>query len=348
MGEQPTTHSRHSRTLGDNLYVYAVLPRRSSGISVGVNLNPDKICNWDCVYCQVDRVTPPAVRRVNLGVLREELRRILVMASDGSLYGQPRFSLVPPELRRLADIAFAGDGEPTSYPRFDDAIRTAIEVKRETSWEALPIVVLTNGSLLDRPAVRRGLELLAGDGGEIWAKLDAGTEEYFKRVDRPRQTLARCVDLIAAEARRRPVVIQSLFSRLDGEPPGDEEIGAYVGRLRGILDAGGRIRLVQVTSVARPPAESMVAVLEEGDLEAIAARGRASVPGVPVEVYPGVRPPGGDPAEVKAMDPSGAARGRASSSGDPAAPLLAKGPSGANRTACSRRSEVRGPRRRRR
>ena len=43
----------HSRNLfQDNRFVYAVVSRRSGGVSIGVNLNPDKYCNFDCVYCQ--------------------------------------------------------------------------------------------------------------------------------------------------------------------------------------------------------------------------------------------------------------------------------------------------------
>ena len=52
------TTQDHRRKLDENRYVYAVLSRRSGGVSIGVNLNPDKVCNFDCIYCQVDRTTP--------------------------------------------------------------------------------------------------------------------------------------------------------------------------------------------------------------------------------------------------------------------------------------------------
>jgi wyosine [tRNA(Phe)-imidazoG37] synthetase (radical SAM superfamily) len=303
MRDSPAAFRAHGRRLGENRYVYAVLARRSRGVSVGVNLNPDKICNWDCVYCQVDRTTPPDVRVVDLARLGAELGTTLAAARAGTLFDEPRFATAPPGLRRLADIAFAGDGEPTSYPRFDDAIATAIEVKRETGWTDLPIVVLTNATLLDRPAVRRGLDLLAADGGEIWAKLDAGTETYFRLVDRPHHALERCVRLITEEARRRPLVIQSLFALIDGEPPSAAEIDAYIERLRQILDAGGLVRLVQVTTLARPPALPTVAMLDGGTLDALAARVRAALPGLAVETYDGVPAP---------LEPSGPRRERSS------------------------------------
>ena len=63
----------HRRTFEENLYVYAVVSRRSKGVSIGLNLNPDKVCNFDCVYCQVDRTTPPVVRQVDVPRLLAEL-----------------------------------------------------------------------------------------------------------------------------------------------------------------------------------------------------------------------------------------------------------------------------------
>ena len=57
-------HTQHQRSFEWNRFVYPVLSRRSKGLSVGVNLNPDKICNFDCIYCQVDRRTESEVRFV--------------------------------------------------------------------------------------------------------------------------------------------------------------------------------------------------------------------------------------------------------------------------------------------
>src|SRR5512144_2663608 len=114
MGDSPLSISRHSRTLEGNRYVYAVLSRRSKGVSIGINLNPDKVCNFDCIYCQVDRTGPPASREVDEAVLGEELESVLMRGRDGSLFLAPPFDRVPAETRRLADIAFAGDGEPTT------------------------------------------------------------------------------------------------------------------------------------------------------------------------------------------------------------------------------------------
>src|SRR5438132_8734203 len=101
----------HRRSFADNRYVYAVVSRRSKGVSIGINLNPDKICNFDCVYCQVDRKTPPIVRDVDVARLLHELEDMLDLVASGELFDMDRFAGTPPVLRRLNDIAFSGDGE---------------------------------------------------------------------------------------------------------------------------------------------------------------------------------------------------------------------------------------------
>jgi DNA repair photolyase len=64
------SETRHPRRFRRNRYVYAVLSRRSGGVSVGVNLSPARRCNFHCLYCQVDRRGPAPPPGVDLTVLR--------------------------------------------------------------------------------------------------------------------------------------------------------------------------------------------------------------------------------------------------------------------------------------
>jgi wyosine [tRNA(Phe)-imidazoG37] synthetase (radical SAM superfamily) len=66
-------HTRHERRFDQNRFVYPVLSRRSQGLSIGVNLNPDKICNFDCIYCQVDRTRQSETQFVETDALLAEL-----------------------------------------------------------------------------------------------------------------------------------------------------------------------------------------------------------------------------------------------------------------------------------
>jgi wyosine [tRNA(Phe)-imidazoG37] synthetase (radical SAM superfamily) len=285
-GAPPLTVARHARVYHENLYVYPVLSRRARGISIGINLNPDTVCNFDCIYCQVDRVNPPKTRDVDEGRLYAELRATLRAARDGSLFERPEFAEVPPALRVVRDITFAGDGEPPSYPNFDGVVRQTLGIKQEEGFPALKVVLLTNATLIDRPRVREAMRLMDADHGEFWLKLDAGTEPYYRLVDRTTIPFARVLRNILEAARLRPVVLQSLFMKIDGAGPSAGEISAYGGRVRDILAGGGRISLIQVYTVARDPAEAKVTPLADAEVDALAAEVRRLVgPGVPVEPF---------------------------------------------------------------
>ena len=131
------------------------------------------------------------------------------------------------------------------------------------------MVLITNASMFHRPHVQRGLEVLDRNNGEIWAKLDAGTDEYFHLIDRTPIPFRQILDNITAAARVRPLVIQSLFMRVNGEPPTPAELDAFCDRLNEIVAAGGQLKLVQIYTIARRPAESYVAPLADGEVDAI-------------------------------------------------------------------------------
>jgi len=269
MAQRTLTIHDHRRELEENRYVYAVLSRRSGGVSIGINLNPDKVCNFDCIYCQVDRTTPGRYRRVDLKVLEQELRDILARARSGDLVEHLPFSGIPGPLRQVKDIAFSGDGEPTTYPRFKEVVELAIRAKEEAGLGHLKIVVITNATMFHRPRVREALALLDRHNGEIWAKLDAGTEEYYHLVDVTTIPFQRVLDNILEAARHRPIVIQGLFMRVHGVGPDEKEIKAFCDRLREIVVKGGKINLVQVYTVARRPAQDYVTPLSSAEVDAI-------------------------------------------------------------------------------
>jgi wyosine [tRNA(Phe)-imidazoG37] synthetase (radical SAM superfamily) len=267
-------HSRHARTFRENRFVYPVLSRRSGGISVGVNLNPDKVCNFDCIYCQVDRTRQSETRFVELEGLLRELEATLRLVVSGELYGFDEFATLPANLRRLNDIAFSGDGEPTTYRNFDEIIAACAAVKDRLNLDGVKMVLITNASMFHRPHVERGLATLDAHQGEIWAKLDAGTDEYYQLVERTPIPFRQILDNIAAAARVRPLVIQALFMRIEGQGPSESEIEAFCDRLNEITASGGKVKLVQIYTVARPPAESFVTPLTHGEVDAIVARVR--------------------------------------------------------------------------
>lgn len=277
----------HRRSFEANRYVYAVVSRRSKGLSIGINLNPDKACNFDCVYCQVDRRTPPTIRAVDLDQLRCELDEMVSLAKSGVIFEFERFRQTPPGWRRFNDIAFSGDGEPTAAREFLEAVRLVVEVKRAHALRGVKTLLLTNATLLHRPRVQEALALLDENDGEIWAKLDAGTETYYRLIERTSIPFEQVLDNLKLAARQRPIVIQSLFLRWHDEPPSAHEIEAYCQRLGEIVASGGRIRLVQVYTIARSPAEAAATPLSDAELDTLAETVRQRT-GLPVETYYGM------------------------------------------------------------
>lgn len=282
----------HRRELDDNRYVYAVVSRRARGLSIGINLNPDKVCNFDCPYCQVDRTTPGRDRAVDLDRLAAELRHLLGLVRQGTLWTVPPFSTAHPDHRRVNDISFAGDGEPTACPAFPEAVALVGALREEAGLPAVRIHLLTNATLFHRPRVQQGLQTLDHLGGEIWAKLDAGTEPYFHLVDGTTLPFRRILTNLRDAARLRPITLQCMFMTWEGAGPSDAEADAWAGRIDDLLRDGGQLRQVQVYSVARKPSDPRVGVLPLDRLEDLAARARAVIArhSAPTEVlvYPGV------------------------------------------------------------
>ncbi len=286
----------HPRGFSDNRYVYPVLSRRAGGMSIGVNLNFDRTCNFRCVYCQIDRAESNGTESgkaassetegVDLQRLEAELDRMVELVASGRIFEGPQFRDTPSPLRRLNDIALSGDGEPTASANFEQAVGRCAEIRRRRRLDAVKLVLITNATLLDRPHVRRALEILDANGGEIWAKLDAGSEDYYRRINRSTIPWRQILDNLRETAVARPIVVQSLFLRLHGEPPPTAELDAYGDRLSEILSAGGRIKLVQVHTIARKPAEAYATALADAQIDAIAERVRRRT-NLPVAVFYG-------------------------------------------------------------
>ncbi|MGA2797989.1 MAG: radical SAM protein [Thermoguttaceae bacterium] len=276
----------HPRDFKSNLYVYPVLSRRAGGISIGVNLNRNKFCNFHCIYCQVDLAEPSEDELVDLQRLEQELDRTVELVTSGRIFEDKQFGGTPAPLRRLNDIAFSGDGEPTAYRNFAQAVAACAEVRRRRRLDDVKLVLITNASLLHRWNVLPGLEILDQNNGEIWAKLDAGSEAYYHQVARSAVPFKRILENLRDAARARPIVIQTLFMRINGIAPSLIEIEAYCGRLQEIVAAGGKIKLVQIHTIARRPAESWVAPLTNAEVDSIAETVRRQT-GLPVAAFYG-------------------------------------------------------------
>ncbi len=245
----------HSRDSAGMRYVYPVVSRRAGGVSIGINLNPNNACNWRCIYCQVPdlkRGGPPAI---DLAGLERELDAML----DEVVVGDFLRQRVPEGQRRLIDIAFSGNGEPTSAPEFPDAVEIAAEAL--ASRNLLPGVklrLITNGSLLDRRGVRAGIARIGAAGGEVWFKVDAANVAAVMRINGSRMKMESVERRLRSCGALCPTWVQTCQFAFDGKLPLDADIADLVDFLGRCRDS---IRGVHLYGLARPSAQREAARL---------------------------------------------------------------------------------------
>lgn len=278
--------SDHSRTFDGFRHVYPVLSRRSGGLSIGVNLNLDKLCNFDCPYCQVDRRRPSPRSPVAPELVDSELREILGRYARTGL--SEVFPGIPAEARLLKDVALSGDGEPTlepSFPAICHGLLALQERWRSAGGTPFHLVCITNATRLDQPEVLLGLKDLCSIDGEIWAKLDAGTDDWYRRMNASRVPFERVTENIVLAARELPVRIQTLWMEFEGASPSDAEITAWAERVSHI-HRRSPLRGVQIHTVARATSRPGCHPLPMARLEAIGAILQPM--GIPVEIHGGI------------------------------------------------------------
>jgi wyosine [tRNA(Phe)-imidazoG37] synthetase (radical SAM superfamily) len=267
----------------DNRYVYAVVSARARGLSVGVNMCPDKNCNFQCVYCEVHRNGEPREGHLDVDAMAAELKKTLTFVRGGRLRERPWYRALPDELLQLRHVALSGDGEPTLSPRFAEGLQAVVHVRALSALPFFKLVLLTNATGLDLPHVQQGLKHLTRSD-EVWAKLDGGTQAYVNKVNRSSVPLQKILSNILMLGRERPVVIQSLFPAINGEEPPLEEIEQYAHRLLDLKNAGAQISLVQIYSATRPSLNSASGHLPLKVLSRIAQTVRQTT-GLTAEVF---------------------------------------------------------------
>lgn len=244
------TTADHRRDSAGLTYVYPVISRRSGGLSIGINLNPNNACNWRCIYCQVPGLQRGSAPQTDLGLLRRELQGFIDDVLHGDFF--ERFD-VPREQRVIRDIAISGNGEPTSAPEFDRVVDLIGEVCVGSGLDGrINLVLITNGSLVRRQTVQAGLRRWNELGGEAWFKLDRATAEGIWRINGVRLSPSHVLNSLASTAALCPVWIQTCLFSLDGQPPSSEEQGAYRLFLANTLSRGILLRGVLIYGLARP------------------------------------------------------------------------------------------------
>lgn len=278
----PLTPVNHDRDSAAMTYVYPVVSRRAAGVSVGVNLNPNSACNWACVYCQVPGLTRGTAPDIDLVLLEAELRAMLARI----LHGDFMQARVPAGARRLNDIALSGNGEPTSARVFPQIVDLIGRVMADFDLIGrIKLVLITNGSLIDRPRVQAGLREMATLNGEIWFKFDSATTSGMRIINQTRITPGKQIERMGIAAQLCPTWLQTCVFALDGAPPSEIEQTAYLAAVTRVVQQQIPVQGVLLYGLARPsmqPQAGRLSPLPAEWLDGFARKIRAA--GLPVKV----------------------------------------------------------------
>jgi wyosine [tRNA(Phe)-imidazoG37] synthetase (radical SAM superfamily) len=244
--------------------IYGPINSRRLGRSLGINLLPTtfKLCPFNCIYCQygwTEAHTDDASKHLDDLPTTDELKEAL----EGWLKGDAKVSY----------ITFSGNGEPCLHPQFDKMVKIASELRHKYVPQA-KLAVLSNSSCLGRSEVMKGLKQL----DVRIMKLDCGSEETFRKVNRPHKNL-KYEAVIEGLKNLDDIVIQSVL--VDGEISniGNGEIEEWIERLDYI-----KPKEVQIYSIDRPSADQTLRLVEKEKLKDIAEKAAKAL-GIEVKAF---------------------------------------------------------------
>lgn len=237
----------HDRHFYDCRYVYPVVSRRSEGVSLGINLNLNRSCNWRCIYCQVDGLIRGKPETIDLELLESELLGMIEWIINGDFMEKN----VLPEFRNFKDICLAGNGEPTLSPQFIEVCELVSRIRRHYSLHDVKTVLITNGSQLHKPMVQEGIAILNTCNGEVWFKIDRVTPLGGEQVNQVNLSVDSIYERLEIATRLCRTYIQSCWFKIAGQNPESSEVSAFVEFLQ---NRKLNIEGILLYSVARKPA----------------------------------------------------------------------------------------------
>jgi wyosine [tRNA(Phe)-imidazoG37] synthetase (radical SAM superfamily) len=261
-------------------HIFGPVNSRRLGRSLGVDLFREKICSLNCIYCEVGPTVRLTCRRDEYVPRQEILAEIDTYCADAAWVDELDF------------VTVTASGEPTLHSGLGEILEHLQQVV------ARPIAVLTNGTTLTDPEVRR--ELAVAD--VVIPSLDAALPASFRKLDRP----AACLDLeeiiegliVFSHEYRGRLWLEILLAR--GINDSDEDI-------RALRRAAGKMRVdrIQLNTVARPPLEEYARPLAEQRLQAIAEMFRRDDPARPVDLLARGAAQEDEPGAAKKFDLAG-------------------------------------------
>lgn len=240
--------------------VYGPVESRRFGMSLGINLLPDraKVCTFNCVYCQYGE-DPVKLKFPPYSVIQKEIEEGLHQAMRAE--------------RTVNWIMLSGNGEPTLHPDFPRIVENLRKL-RDRFLPRVPLGILSNASTCHREGIRRALCTLDGR----FMKLDAGSLYLFHELNRPSSTLV-WADVIAGLCRLPRVTLQSMFVAGSVDNTGENAVREWIDIVARLRPLG-----VQIYTVDRQPRQTGILPVDEEKLKTISNRLRVKTL-IPSTVY---------------------------------------------------------------
>ncbi len=240
-------------------HIFGPVNSRRLGRSLGVDLFQEKICNLNCIYCEVGPTT-------RLTCERAEYTPTAEIIADIDAY-----CLNPQRVSELDFVTVTASGEPTLH----SGLGRILEHVKKTV--AKPVAVLTNGTMLSDKEVCAELSL----ADVVIPSLDSALPASFRRLDRPAAclTLQQIIEGLVTFSHQYQgkLWLEILFAR--GINDSEQDVEA-------LLRVAARMRVdrIQLNTVARPPLESFARPLEQSRMQDIVEKFRAAEPSRPVDL----------------------------------------------------------------
>lgn len=242
-------------------YVYPVWSRRAQGLSIGINLHPNQCCNWHCIYCQVPGLHRGPSPVIDLDHLQQELSACLHWLRQ-HLHAAKRILS-----EDVQDIAFAGDGEPTTSPQFPEALALVERLLSQRAQTDRParVRLITNGSQMHLATTQQALKVLQQMGGEVWFKLDAGNDAEMLAVNDARLPLSLHLQRLQAcsMACRTWVQTAVMQRRIADQLVTTPALADYV---QALLPLKENIEGILLYGIARPSQQDTLASIQAPDI----------------------------------------------------------------------------------
>ena len=266
MKKEILTIFNHDRNIFNSKYIYPVASRRSIGLSLGINLNTNNACNWQCIYCQVSDLSRGKPEKIDLKLLENELDEWLEEIVNGCFLNECASHKVD-----FKDIAFSGNGEPTATPEFEAVVKIVLEkINKFQLSKTIKLRLITNGSYLNKKNVQHGLEHMKSVDHEVWFKIDHVNPKEALKVNRINLSVASLMKNLRNSLSISPTIVQTCLLKINKELPSNNFVNEYIKFLEPYASQLKAIHLYSMVRPSQQKTDLQIEALDKSELQIIA------------------------------------------------------------------------------